>query len=229
MDSSQSRPNAHNTMWYIQFDFFVLAVLFSLSFCQAGDCSFCGLDADGLSHTFDLSIISNFTHSLRDKRGEIYFVTSPCDSALTFNCIPPSSDPVIQGCRGVGTLSGKNASVELTQQGFNIMLGGGSNNPPCGPGEGHRSSTFQFICDKTKPVDNPPEPNVTENPGCHYTVTWRHPHACDPMPAGSKSACAPLPPAPAPIPWVDTRLPTYVNYFIIWPVKTLSIKVKINK
>ena len=99
--------------------------------------------------------------------------------------------------------------MQLTAQGFNITLLGGSDEPRCGA-LGYRSSTFQFICDKTVGPDNGPDTvGVVESPACHYTVTWHHPAACDPTPSGSKDKCGPIPPAPKPAPCVDTRLPKW--------------------
>ena len=173
-------------------------------------CAFCGLDAAGRSHTFDLSALST-TRSFSLSNGE-FAATSPCGSVPPSMQCAPTSDPVVQGCRGLGTLA--NTSVQLTANGFNITMAGGSADPPCGhapvnPG-GHRRLVYEFVCDANAAVDGGPEPNVTESPGCTYVVTWRHPAACDPGSAGAASPCAPPPPAPpVPAPALDVRKPTW--------------------
>ena len=198
------------------FSLFATVVFASAVCVTAGsNCSFCGVDANGLSHTFDVSTISaEYTWMLPDsKTGRVgeYRVTSPCGTAKSnFACAPPSSDPVVQDCRGLGTLAGDNASVQLTPEGFNLTMRGGSADPPCGPDGGHRSLVYRFICDKNATEGNGPEESgVLEQPSCNYVVTWRHPGACDPNPAGSQDQCGAMPPAPAPVPWVDTRLPRW--------------------
>ena len=91
---------------------------------------------------------------------------------------------------------------------------GGSDTPACGPG---RSVVFAFLCDRTVPAGNPPEPAVIEQPWCTYTVTWKTPAACAPVRSGSGSGdstagqakCGAMPPPPPPIPWTNTRVPRW--------------------
>ena len=186
----------------------------SSSSFSSSACSFCAVDKTGLSHTFDLANVSSSIFLLNDAKTGApneYSVTTPCGNAglEKYACAPPSSDPVLQDCRGLGTLAGKNASVQLTSTGFNITMLGGSNDPPCGA-TGYRSLVYNFICDKDAPVDGgPDQAGVLESPSCNYVVTWRHPAACDPTPAGSQAECGPLPPAPTPAPWIDTRTPKW--------------------
>ena len=131
----------------------------SSSSSSSSFCSFCGIDEKGLSHTFDLSAVSSTTFNLNDG----YYATSPCGTAISSAmCVPPSPDPTLQECRGLGSLAGNNASVQLVPSvGFNITMHGGSSNPPCGSA-GYRTLVYEFICDKSVAVTNPPEPNVTE-------------------------------------------------------------------
>jgi len=186
---------------------FVLAFTALLSSSAPRSCSFCGLDGAGLSHTFDLASLSTRTFGMSNGA---YSATTPCGSVQpTGGCFPPTADPAAQGCRGLGTLAGRNASVQLAADGFNLTMLGGSDNPPCGSGQsGHRQLVYRFVCDEDAPADGGPDANVTEFPHCTYVVTWRHPAACDR--GGSAASCAPMPPAPpAPPPAVDVRRPTW--------------------
>jgi hypothetical protein len=186
---------------------FVLAFTALVSSSAPRSCSFCGLDGAGLSHTFDLASLSTRTFGMSNGA---YSATTPCGSVQpTGGCFPPTADPAAQGCRGLGTLAGRNASVQLAADGFNLTMLGGSDNPPCGSGQsGHRQLVYRFVCDEDAPADGGPDANVTEFPHCTYVVTWRHPAACDR--GGSAASCAPMPPAPpAPPPAVDVRRPTW--------------------
>eukprot|EP00040_Diaphanoeca_grandis_P027318 m.155154 g.155154 ORF g.155154 m.155154 type:complete len:642 (-) comp30927_c0_seq1:241-2166(-) len=174
-------------------------------------CTFCGVDSASKSHTFDLSTLSNVTFQCSDSNGrETYAVTSPCLGANTPSC-GPQQDPMLQSCRGVGTLVGGHVDLNLTANGFVLTLHGGFNVPPMKDG---RNAVYNFICDMTVPMDNAPSANVTEDPPGFYSVDWRHPSACKAI--DGPATCGPPPPAPpAPppaascMPGSDTCLPSW--------------------
>ena len=106
----------------------------------APQCTFCGTDAAGKAVTFDLSGLPSTTWSLdgvgKDGHpivGE-FSATAPCGAASKASC-GPSADPVLQECRGLGSLVGTNASVVLASDGFNLTLRGGDDDPPMKNGQ----------------------------------------------------------------------------------------------
>ena len=115
-------------------------------------------------------------------------------------------DPVLQGCRGLGSLS--NVSLVITTDGLNITLYNGSNTPPCGGRGGHRALVYELICDKTVPPDGPPEKVVVESPGCTYNVKWHHPSVCPDAQKHVPECTHTAPPPPAPLP-CTTCLPPW--------------------
>eukprot|EP01051_Picozoa_sp_SAG22_P018507 SAG22_NODE_3137_length_1908_cov_3.132117_1_plen_184_part_00 len=150
-----------------------------LSICPGA--KFCGLDpATGKARTFDLSSLPNKTFTLHDVGDHgPYKVGPPC------GCVGPGTTlyghqscvPMTQGSsRGLGTMLGI-VSVSTSVAGLNVTLGGGDNDPQSGMPHG-RNAVYHFVCDKSKPLSNPPNDGMTESPSGFYNVVWRHPAAC---------------------------------------------------
>eukprot|EP00039_Didymoeca_costata_P015930 m.277463 g.277463 ORF g.277463 m.277463 type:complete len:615 (+) comp16307_c0_seq7:50-1894(+) len=173
----------------------------------AEKCVFCTKDV-----TYDLSSLPNTTFTLNGTTGaDEFYATTPCGSAISDACRGEgTSDPASQGCsRGLGTLGITPIVTPIPGQGLNITLLGGSNNPPCGKGPGgNRTLVYRFICDKSAPQDNPPDPVVVESPGCTYIVSWHHPSVCESVPTPSGQCQRPGPPPPPPY-VCKTCLPTW--------------------
>ena len=184
-----------------------LTVAASLVHAAMPQCRFC-VNASSRSISFDLTSLPNGTFDARDSRpagGSHYYISSPCRNAALPDC--PSTSPVSQSCRGLGSLNNVSVKPKEQNRGFNITLFGGSDNPPCGH-TGNRTLVYNFICDRSVPASNPPEPSVVEKPACTYTVTWRHASACDSTIGPADSCAAAAPPAP-PVTPCTTCLPTW--------------------
>ena len=57
------------------------------------------------------------------------------------------------GTRGLGFILA-NVTVEVGGSGFNLTIGGGSNDPPMPRG---RNAVYHFVCDTTVPESNGPD------------------------------------------------------------------------
>ena len=174
----------------------VLFVAFAAVASTSSACRvFCGVNSEGKAQTFDLSSLPNKTFTLQDKSGYgrgSYLVSAPCGCAAAastargFKC-----SPMIQGnTRGLADIAA-NISLDVGADGFNLTIGGGSNDPPMPHG---RNAVYHFVCDKTAPLDNPPDPTVVESPPGYYNLVWRHPSVCHP--SSTPTTCPPPPPLP---------------------------------
>ena len=155
-------------------------------------CKFCGTDAVHKAHTFDLSSLPNGSFTATGTSGT-FLIASPCGcaawgtTARGYKCTCMTQG----GTRGLGDITANELTVAIGSKGFNLTVEGGDNDPPMPHG---RNAVYQFICDKSAPLSQHPEPTVTEDPPGFYNVIWRHPSACTsaPIPA----TCPPLPPVP---------------------------------
>jgi hypothetical protein len=154
----------------------------------ASACTFCTLNPAGAAVNFDLSGLPQGTWA-----SDIYTYTSPCGQANTPTTCGRQNDSMTQSCKGLGTLA--NISVDLAaNNGVTVTLHGGFDDPPMANG---RNAVYHFICDTTVPATNPPDANVTEQPGGFYNLIWRHPAACGVV---GGTSCGPSPPVPPPVP-----------------------------
>lgn len=82
-------------------------------------------------------------------------MSSPCgcagqaETAYGFNC----TMMIQSGTRGLGFILA-NVTVEVGGSGFNLTIGGGSNDPPMPRG---RNAVYHFVCDTTVPESNGPD------------------------------------------------------------------------
>jgi hypothetical protein len=175
----------------------LLTSIHSLVSAAHSSCTFCGMDAaaaahQNKAHTFDLSTLPNGSFTLHDSRGTgTYQVASPCGCAAQgttargYKCTC-----MTQGTRGLGDIDAE-VTVAIDAGGFNLTVAGGDNDPPMPHG---RNAVYHFVCDKSAPVSQHPDPTVTEQPAGFYNVVWRHPSACTSSP--TPAACPPPPPIP---------------------------------
>jgi hypothetical protein len=161
---------------------------------NAAGCVFCTTTAQGQAVNFDLSGLSNTTYESAGEAGEVYTLTTPCGQAKSASC-GWQNDPMLQSCLGVGSLANISIVMSSPAEGFTLTLYGGFDTPPMPNG---RNAVYDFICDTTVPLDNPPYyKNVTESPPGFYNVVWRTPAACGVVSSGQ---CGPNPPVPPPAP-----------------------------
>jgi hypothetical protein len=183
----------------------------------AATCTFCGAPSAGADPLFfDLSTLPGGTYRVTDVNSDIYYVASPCANAEPppLVCCDPSTGvtrpatPAVEqafgSCLELGALDAVGSVVHVAADGsgFNVSLPAlpadkGTPEPYC-----NRSSVYQFVCDATAPLDNPPDSMLIQNPGCNYNVVWRHPAACPVKRPGQGKCTAavparPQPPAPA--------------------------------
>jgi hypothetical protein len=177
----------------------------------AGDpCTFCAYNAAGQAVNFDLSALPAGTWSgTTPPYNEAYTATSPCGLSSTPAC-GVINGPMTQSCLSLGTLA--NTTIALTQNGIDITLHGGFDDPPMPHG---RNAVYHFVCDTSVPASNAPNVStLVENPGGFYNLEWRTPAACGVVSTtgacGAQPQPPPPPPPPAPCsPGANTCLPSW--------------------